>query len=468
MPAGYTADQRDRPNGFTGDPDVMDTWATSSLTPQIAGKWEDDADLFARVFPMDLRPQAHEIIRTWLFYTVARAHYEHDSLPWKTTTISGWVLDPERKKMSKSKGNVVTPMALLEEHGSDGVRYWAASGRPGTDTAFDPGQMKVGRRLAMKLLNASRFALSQSEPRGPITVPVDRAMITSLARLVDDSTAQLDQCQYPTVLERAERWFWSFCDDYLELVKSRRYGAQGADLAASANSALLASLSVLLRLFAPFQPFVTEEVWSWWHEGSVHRAHWPTSTELLALIGGADESASPALERAALVLGEVRKTKSEAKRKLSTPVERLLVRDTAEHLTALRHGRGRSGVVRLRAAARHRGVRHLRSRGPAGATRAGGGRSIRPMTDPRLPDRTALDDVIRRALAEDVGSGDVTTRATIRPEAQGRGVLLAKAPIVVAGLDVARAVFAADRPPTRPRVPARSGGWPRALAPGAG
>ena len=336
VPEGYTAAQRDQPNGFTGDPDVMDTWATSSLTPQIAGRWEDDPDLFQRVFPMDLRPQAHEIIRTWLFYTVARAHYEHDSLPWRTTTISGWVLDPDRKKMSKSKGNVVTPMALLEEHGSDGVRYWAASGRPGTDTAFDPGQMKVGRRLAMKLLNASRFALSQSEPRGPITVPVDRAMITSLARLVDDATAQLDECQYATVLERAERWFWSFCDDYLELVKSRRYGAQGPEMAASANSALVSALSVLLRLFAPFQPFVTEEVWSWWHEGSVHRARWPTSAELLAAIGGADESAAPALERAALVLGEVRKTKSEAKRKLSTPVERLLVRDTAAHLAALK------------------------------------------------------------------------------------------------------------------------------------
>jgi valyl-tRNA synthetase len=336
VPGGYIAEQRDRPGGFTGDPDIMDTWATSSLTPQIAGRWEEDPDLFARVFPMDLRPQAHEIIRTWLFYTVARAHFEHDSLPWKTTTISGWVLDPDRKKMSKSKGNVVTPLALLEEHGSDGVRYWAASGRPGTDTAFDPGQMKVGRRLAMKLLNASRFALSQSEPRGPITLPVDRAMITSLARLVDDATAQLDQCQYATVLERAERWFWSFCDDYLELVKSRRYGAQGPAAAASANSALVAALSVLLRLFAPFLPFVTEEVWSWWHDGSVHRAPWPASAELLDHIGGADESAAPALERAALVLGEVRKTKSEAKRKLSTPVARLLVRDTAEHLAALR------------------------------------------------------------------------------------------------------------------------------------
>ena len=336
VPAGYTAAQRDQPGGFTGDPDVMDTWATSSLTPQIAGGWEDDPDLFARVFPMDLRPQAHEIIRTWLFYTVARAHYEHDSLPWKTTTISGWVLDPDRKKMSKSKGNVVTPMGLLEEHGSDGVRYWAASGRPGTDTAFDPGQMKVGRRLAMKLLNASRFALSNAEPRGPITVPVDRAMITSLAALVDEATALFDECQYATVLERAERWFWSFCDDYLELVKSRRYGAQGPELAGSANTALLASLSTLLRLFAPFLPFVTEEVWSWWQDGSVHRAAWPTSSELLEQIGGADQSAALALERAALVLGEVRKTKSEAKRKLSTPVAQLVVRDTPAHLAALK------------------------------------------------------------------------------------------------------------------------------------
>jgi valyl-tRNA synthetase len=336
VPPGYRAEQRGQPGGFVGDPDVMDTWATSSLTPQIAGGWEDDPDLFARVFPMDLRPQSHEIIRTWLFYTVARAHFEHDSLPWKTTAISGWILDPDRKKMSKSKGNVVTPMSLLEEHGSDGVRYWAANGRPGTDTAFDPGQMKVGRRLAMKLLNASRFALAQAEPRGPVTVPVDRAMLTSLARLVEDATAQFDDCQYATVLERTERWFWSFCDDYLELVKSRRYGAQGPELASSANSALLASLSVILRLFAPFLPFVTEEVWSWWQPGSVHRAKWPEASELLSLIGGADDGAALALERAALVLGEVRKTKSEAKRKLSTPVSRLVVRDSAAHLAALR------------------------------------------------------------------------------------------------------------------------------------
>jgi valyl-tRNA synthetase len=309
-PDGYAAEQRDQPGGFTADPDVMDTWATSSVTPEIAGGWLDDPDLFARVFPMDLRPQAHDIIRTWLFDTVLRAHLEHDSLPWRHTAISGFVVDPDRKKMSKSKGNVVTPMTLLEEHGSDGVRYWAASGRPGTDTTFDPGQMKVGRRLAMKLLNASRFALMAADPRGPISEPLDRGMLTALAALVDDATVNLEQYDYARVLERTESFFWSFCDDYLELVKARRYGDFGSEAAASANSAMLVALSALLRLFAPYLPFVTEEVWSWWQAGSIHTASWPTSAEVLAPIDGADVDALTVREATATALADVRRIKS--------------------------------------------------------------------------------------------------------------------------------------------------------------
>jgi valyl-tRNA synthetase len=318
VPEGYTADQRDRPNGFAGDPDIMDTWATSSLTPQIVSGWLEDDDLFARVFPMNVRPQAHDIIRTWLFSTVLRAELEHGTLPWTDAAISGWVLDPDRKKMSKSKGNVVTPMGLLEEHGSDGVRYWAACARPGTDTAFDPAQMKVGRRLAMKILNAARFALmsstpfepGQAESQGPITEPLDRGMLTELAALVEDATRDLEAYDYARVLDFTEKFFWRFCDDYLELVKSRRYGDFGPEAAASANSAMRVALSTLLRLFAPYLPFVTEEVWSWWQQGSVHRAPWPAAEEVTQPIGGPDPAALAARAATQEALAEVRRVKS--------------------------------------------------------------------------------------------------------------------------------------------------------------
>ncbi len=335
VPDGYTAEQRNQPGGFSGDPDIMDTWATSSLSPQIAGGWIEDPDLFARVFPMDVRPQAHDIIRTWLFSTMLRAEYEQGSLPWKNAAVSGWVLDPDRKKMSKSKGNVVTPMALLEEHGSDGVRYWAASGRPGADTAFDSGQMKVGRRLAIKLLNASKFVLARPGTQGAVTSGVDRGLLTNLARLVRESTEDLENYQYTRVLERTETAFWFFCDNYLELVKSRRYGDHGEELAASANTALLTALSVFLRLFAPFLPFATEEVWSWWQPGSVHKAPWPTEAEILSVAGGEDSRGVQSLQMAAQVLGDIRKKKSEEQRALKTPVARIVVRAPEDKLELL-------------------------------------------------------------------------------------------------------------------------------------
>jgi valyl-tRNA synthetase len=331
VPAGYRPEQRGAPGGFSGDPDVMDTWATSSLTPQIVCGWIEDPDLFARTFPMDLRPQAHDIIRTWLFDTVLRAELEHGQLPWKNAAISGWVLDPDRKKMSKSKGNVVTPMALLEEHGSDGVRYWAASGRPGTDTTFDPNQMRVGRRLAIKILNASKFALGAAEPQGAIVAPVDRAMIRTLAALITEATEAFEHYDYARVLQRTETFFWRFCDDYLELVKGRRYGEQDPAGAASANCALTAALSVMLRLFAPFLPFVTEEVWSWWQEGSVHLAPWPMAIELDSLVADTSTATCESDERAYkwatdVVLFEVRKQRSEAKQPLKVWITKVTVR----------------------------------------------------------------------------------------------------------------------------------------------
>jgi valyl-tRNA synthetase len=336
VPTGYDAEQRGEPNGFVADPDVMDTWATSSVTPQIAGGWLEDPDLFGRVFPMDLRPQAHDIIRTWLFTTVLRSHIEHDELPWKNAGISGFVTDPDRKKMSKSKGNVVTPMGLLESHGSDGVRYWSASIRSGSNTTLDAtnaNQMKVGRRLAIKLLNAARFALMQATPRGPIIEPLDRGMLSSLSLLVAESTEQLEAYDYARVLEHTERFFWSFCDDYLELVKARRYGDFTPEGAASANSAMLVALSTMLRLFAPYLPFVTEEVWSWWRPGSIHLAAWPTSDEVVAPIGGADSSTVTVFLQSQLALADIRRLKAAAKKSVKAVIERAILPVALETLS---------------------------------------------------------------------------------------------------------------------------------------
>jgi valyl-tRNA synthetase len=321
-PDGYDESQRDQPGGFTGDPDIMDTWATSSLTPQIAGRWRDDKALFDLVFPMDVRPQGHDIIRTWLFATVVRAHFEFDSVPWTNAAISGWILDPDRKKMSKSKGNVVTPEDVVKEHSTDAVRYWAASGRLGADAAYDTGQMKVGRRLAIKILNASKFALSfggaeanqlsgevDGDLAAAVTDPLDKAMLARLGEVVDAATAGFEAWDYTRSLELTETFFWAFCDDYLELVKDRAYGSRDEEGAASARAALRIALDVLLRLFAPILPYATEEVWSWSHDGSVHHATWPTRAEVAAGEGG-----DPALLGAVgEALAGVRKTKSEAK-----------------------------------------------------------------------------------------------------------------------------------------------------------
>jgi valyl-tRNA synthetase len=315
-PAGFDEDQRGVPGGFVGDPDIFDTWATSSLSPQIAGGWRG-ADgsapdpLFEKVFPMDVRPQAHDIIRTWLFSTVVRSHFEHDCVPWRHAAISGWILDPDRKKMAKSRGNVVTPEDVLREHSADAVRYWAASGRLGTDAAYDTGQIKVGRRLAIKVLNASRFALSFGEVDGDlagrVSQPVDHALLASLRDVVERATAGFEAWDFTRALEATEQFFWSFCDDYLELVKDRAYGAQGDAAAASARATLRITLDVLLRLLAPILPYVTEEVWSWTHDGSVHRAPWPTTDEVPA------EGDPAMLAAVATALAAIRKAKSEAK-----------------------------------------------------------------------------------------------------------------------------------------------------------
>ncbi|WP_017179283.1 valine--tRNA ligase [Actinomyces timonensis] len=337
VPAGYTEDQRDQPGGFAAELDIMDTWATSSLSPQLVSGWLTDEDLFNRVYPMDLRPQGQDIIRTWLFSSVVRADLEFGALPWRHAGISGWILDSDHKKMSKSKGNAETPMGLLEKFGADAVRYWAASARLGLDAAFEEQQIKIGRRLAIKVLNASKFALSMGLPwdadeatlaaapapsldAAAVTEPIDRAVLAALADVVDAATTAFEGFEHARALEAAESFFWTFCDDYIELVKDRANDLAGShDPAAvtSARTTLSIAVDTFVRLFAPFLPFATEEVWSWYRTGSVHRAEWPAAAPLREASAGADAAL---VARAGEALAALRKVKSEAKTSQKTPI----------------------------------------------------------------------------------------------------------------------------------------------------
>lgn len=341
-PPGYEPDQRGKPGGFSPEVDIMDTWATSSLTPQIPTGWLRNDDLYQRVFPMDLRPQGQDIIRTWLFSTVLRSILQFNTLPWKNATISGWILDPDRKKMSKSKGNVVTPMGLLEKHGSDAVRYWAASARLGTDAAFDEGQMKIGRRLAIKVLNASKFALTMGEEGDNlnldpalVTNPLDLSELAQLREVITAATKAFENYDHTRALEVTETFFWTFCDDYLELVKERAYNREGKwskAEAVSARSALALIVDAVVRLLAPFLPFVTEEVWSWYRTGSIHLSQWPSAESYQTATAGDPEIMDTA--SAALII--LRRVKSDAKVSPRTPFINVEVQVPGEDIAAVK------------------------------------------------------------------------------------------------------------------------------------
>jgi valyl-tRNA synthetase len=315
---GFDESQRGVPGGFVGEVDIMDTWATSSLTPQIAGGWETDPELFDLVFPYSLRSQGQDIIRTWLFSTVLRAEQESGVAPWKNSGISGFIVDPDRKKMSKSKGNVVTPKGMLDDHGSDAVRYWAASSRLGTDASFDPQnpkQIKIGRRLAIKALNAAKFVYSFEQPADDagISEDLDVDLLAELNRVVATATKAFDEFDHAKALETTEHFFWVFCDDYLELVKERAYGSATPEGQASAVITLRTAVNVMLRLFAPFIPFATEEVWSWTHDTSVHTAAWPVAPE-----GAPEPTGLLPLVSEALI--SIRRAKTDAKASQKTLV----------------------------------------------------------------------------------------------------------------------------------------------------
>ena len=345
-PDGYAPEQRNQPGGFIGDPDVLDTWATSSMTPQLSSYWEVDPDRHRKLFPADIRPQAHEIIRTWAFYTITKAYLHEGKPPWGHIVISGWVLDPDRKKMSKSRGNVVTPRDVLEKHSTDAIRYWAGSARLGVDTAFDEGVLRIGRRLVTKIYNAAKFTLSRmvgvdAEKLGPKAVveEVDRDMIRLLSEMVAETTTAFDSFDYAKALSITETFFWRrFCDTYIELVKNRAYAKEEDSGKLSALAGLKETLSVLLRCFAPFLPTVTEEVWSRYYarlceKPSIHVAPWPGPAEFAPYQG---PSFAGCFDAAVEVMASIRNAKTQAAKRMSAPVAQVTIEGATEDLARLK------------------------------------------------------------------------------------------------------------------------------------
>jgi valyl-tRNA synthetase len=325
---------KDKPTGkckcgsteFIGEKDVLDTWATSSMTPQLAVQMVPEKHR-SKLYPMSLRPQAHEIISFWLFNTLVKSQLHYGKNPWKDIALSGYVTDPLGEKMSKSKGNVIEPQAILAKYSADALRYWAGSSKLGEDIAYQEKELVSGDKFVTKLWNAAKFTnmhLEGYDYKGTSTETLDLWIHTRLAKTIKEATEAFDNYEYFRAKQAIEAFFWKdFCDNYLELIKSRMYEPKTPQQKKSAQHALYTSLSALVRLMAPFTPFITEEVYTLYlkqKEGhkSVHLSNWPETPAM-------NEKAEQAGNIAVAVLAAVRKKKSEMKLSMKAPVKKLVI-----------------------------------------------------------------------------------------------------------------------------------------------
>lgn len=345
LPEGFSEDQRDQSNGFTADIDVMDTWATSSMTPQLSSHWGIDQERHEQLFPCSIRPQAHEIIRTWAFYTIVKSWMHEGKIPWENIVISGWVLDPDRKKMSKSKGNVVTPESLFDQYSADAIRYLAGRAKLGGDTAVDEAVFKNGGKLITKLYNASKFVAMQFEridlsiqstDLSDVNCELDRALCHKISKTIELCSKAFENFDYATALRLTEDCFWDFCDNYLELVKSRSYQDSDTAERKSAYATLAWALQSFLKLFAPTLPFVTEAIWKETFAtddtDSIHNSVWPQAINKdQVVVPEYAESYDLATE----VIAKVRGYKTKAQKSLKWEVAKLEIACTADKAKAI-------------------------------------------------------------------------------------------------------------------------------------
>jgi valyl-tRNA synthetase len=327
LPAGYTRDE------VEPETDVMDTWATSSTTPDIVLGWKTDGH--ARMHPMTVRFQAHDIIRTWAFYTIAKSVFSHGHVPWREIVISGHVLDPKGQKMSKSKGNIVDPIEVMATHSTDVLRYWTASGKLGDDHLWQEKDINTAKRLVTKLFNAGKFTIANLNGYDPNETAtgveletLDRWMLGRLAATIEEATAYFEQYEYSKARGVIDAFFWNtYCDLYLELVKDRIYSVDRRGMAGrtAAQHALHSAFLAIIKLYAPFMPYVTEELYQGYftgHDGhhSIHVSAWPTAHEEWK-----DAEAARAGDEITTVLGGVRKFRAEKQLGMKTPLARLTI-----------------------------------------------------------------------------------------------------------------------------------------------
>ena len=387
----YTEDKRGQAGGFLADTAVMDTWATSSLTPQISSHWDKDEKRHEKLFPTDLRPQAHEIIRTWAFYTIVKSFFhENKNIPWKNIAISGWVMNPERLKMSKSKGgSTVSPEELIEEYSADAIRYWAGKARLGMDTVYDENMFKTGKKLIVKLNNAFKFVQIQIKGKESfftkyqnknsdstflgfeksldhISTEIDCAWLMYLLNTYQQASEYLENFHYSQALDIIEKSFWLFCDDYLELVKGRAYqfthlenflikadskkiASEEVKSVQSAVYSLDLSIYLFTKILAPYMPYITEHIWSQRYKeeqdknrgalnknSSVHTSSWVLPKSSIALWEEEKNKAKFLYDSNKLInfsfnlLEQIRSYKALQKKSLSTPIKELIIYVSSE------------------------------------------------------------------------------------------------------------------------------------------
>lgn len=321
---------------FAPELDVMDTWATSSVTPQIALNWAEGSKEFGKMFPMSVRFQAHDIIRTWAFYTIVKAVFHHNIPPWKNIMIAGHALDPHGKKMSKSKGNVVDPVQTIQKYCADALRFWAATSKLGDDLPFQEKELVTGMKFITKLWNASRFAIMHLQDydmnKGELNA-IDKCMLSKLARLIRDCTDSFEAYEYSRTKADAEKFFWHMiCDNYLEIAKGRLYEPDKHGEAARRGAQYTTYQLILttLKLMAPITPHITEAVYQSYFvkkedHASIHQSEWPVFDKSMI-----DESAEDIGEKAIAIIAAVRKHKSDNDKSLNTPVKEIVIECSEE------------------------------------------------------------------------------------------------------------------------------------------